>query len=182
MKSSNIELEIMPARSFQDKGVHMISLASIKNRLLAKINTRFQFAADRFTDSYQPVIMGTIPWTPVSKPLEHSKLALVTTAGVHHRDQEPFDMTDRDGDPTFRIIDTNRPASDLKITHDYYDHKDADRDINIVFPIERIKELQNEEVIGEAARYHYGFMGHIVGPHINVLMKETAPKVARNNI
>lgn len=105
-------------------------------------------------------------------------MAIVTTAGVHQRDQEPFDMGDPDGDPSYRVIDGRMPAADLMITHDYYDHADADRDINIVFPIERLRELASEGVIGGVALFHYGFMGHIVGPHIPELIEGTAPEVA----
>ncbi len=98
---------------------------------------------------------------------------------MHHRDQKPFDMDDPDGDPTFREIDMTRPMSDLKITHDYYDHSDADRDINIVFPMERLRELKEEKIIGNLARFHYGFMGHIDKAHIFTLISVSAPEVAR---
>jgi D-proline reductase (dithiol) PrdB len=106
-------------------------------------------------------------------------VVLVTTAGVHHRDQKPFDMDDPDGDPTFRVIDVSRPINDLMITHDYYDHSDADRDINIVFPIQRVQELKSEGIIGDIATTHYGFMGHIVGRHIQTLLNQNAPEVAQ---
>jgi len=120
-----------------------------------------------------------VPWTPVGRPLEQCRVALVTTAGVHHRDQTPFDMRDPDGDPSFREIDASRPVSDLTITHDYYDHSDADRDINIVFPVERLLEMQAEGVIGRASDIHYGFMGHITGRHVATLVELSAPEVAR---
>lgn len=87
-------------------------------------------------------------------------------------------MKDRNGDPTFRAIDGTRPFSDLMITHDYYDHADADRDMNIVFPLERLRELQREGIIGRVADTHYGFMGHILGPHLQTLVNDTAPEVA----
>jgi len=104
---------------------------------------------------------------------------MVTTAGVHHRDQSPFDMRDPDGDPSFRAIDESRPVSDLMITHDYYDHRDADKDINIVFPIQRLRELEIEGIIGKIADTHYGFMGHILGEHVQPLVNRSAPQVAR---
>jgi D-proline reductase (dithiol) PrdB len=106
-------------------------------------------------------------------------VALVTTAGVHHRDQPPFDMRNPDGDPSFRAIDGSHPVSDLMITHDYYDHRDADKDINIVFPIQRLRELEKEGVIGGIASTHYGFMGHILGEHVQTLVNRSAPQVAR---
>jgi D-proline reductase (dithiol) PrdB len=105
-------------------------------------------------------------------------VAVVTTAGVHHRGQRPFDMEDPDGDPSYRKIDMTKPLSDLMITHDYYDHADADRDLNIVFPAERLRELEAEGVVGKLSHTHYGFMGHIDGRHIHTLVSETAPEVA----
>jgi D-proline reductase (dithiol) PrdB len=77
------------------------------------------------------------------------------------------------------VIDLSRPLSDLMITHDYYDHRDADKDINIVFPVERLREFGREGVIGGLANVHYGFMGHITGPHIMTLITRTAPEAAR---
>ncbi len=111
-------------------------LARLKNRLIARLATRFLFFKDILTARYKPSESKGIPWTPVRKPLRDSMIAVVTAAGVHHRDQKPFDMKDPNGDPTFRQIDVRRPLTDLVITHDYYDHSDADRDINIVFPVE----------------------------------------------
>lgn len=87
-------------------------------------------------------------------------------------------MKDRDGDPSYRIIDITRPLSSVMITHDYYDHSDADRDINIVFPVERLKEFARAGFIGHVADFHYGFMGHITGKHILTLINKSAPEVA----
>jgi D-proline reductase (dithiol) PrdB len=148
------------------------------NRTIAKIITRFPSLSGKFTASYEPWKSLDIPWTPVTTVLENSKIAVVTTAGVLHKDQEPFNMKDRDGDPSYRIIDITRPLSSVMITHDYYDHSDADRDINIVFPVERLKEFEKEGFIGHLADFHYGFMGHITGKHIPTLINKSAPEVA----
>ncbi len=157
----------------------MPEFARLKNRLIAKLATRFLFFKDMLTSRYRPLESEGIPWTPVRKPLRDSMIAVVTTAGVHHRDQTPFDMKDPNGDPSFRAIDVRRPLGDLVITHDYYDHTDADRDVNIVFPIERLREFQREGILGKVADTHYGFMGHILGPHIETLTGKTAPEVAQ---
>lgn len=156
-----------------------LSLSRLKNQAIAKVTTRLPSLAKRVSEAFSPLEMETVPWTPLAKPLSDCKVALVTTAGVHHRDQPPFDMHDREGDPSFRVMDISRPISDLMITHDYYDHSDADKDINIVFPIERLRELGREGIIGQAARFHYGFMGHILGRHIETLLSRSAPDVAR---
>jgi D-proline reductase (dithiol) PrdB len=157
----------------------MLSVSRIKNRAIAKVTTRLPSVAKRFTEAFSTLETEGVPWTPLRKPLFECELAVVTTAGVHHREQSPFNMNDCEGDPTFRLIDVSRPIRELIITHDYYDHLNADMDINIVFPIQRLWELEREGVIGEVARFHYGFMGHIRGHHIEGLVKESAPEVAR---
>jgi D-proline reductase (dithiol) PrdB len=86
-------------------------------------------------------------------------------------------MQDSDGDPTFRTIDGATIASDYKITHDYYDHTDAEKDLNIIFPLDRLRELQQEGVIGQLADTHYSFMGHIDGRHIATLIGQAAKQV-----
>ena len=149
-----------------------------KNRAVAKLTTKFPSFARNFIDAYRPRESEDIPWSPVTRLLKDSKVAIVTTAGVHHINQHPFDMNDLDGDPTFREIDIRRPLSEFMITHDYYDHSDADRDINIVFPIERLREFKSYGIIGRVAAIHYGFMGHIDGRHIETLIMEKAPEVA----
>lgn len=119
-----------------------------------------------------------IPWTPLKKPLSACRVALVTTTGVHMKSQPPFDMGDPEGDATFREFPIDTPKEALTITHDYYNHADADRDINVVLPVDRLKELASRRFIGEAASNCYSFMGHITGRHLNRLLEETAPAVA----
>ena len=89
-----------------------------KNRIIAKLTSRFVHLSERLTDGFKTKKTEGVPWTPVSKPLVDCKVAIVTTAGVHHRNQKPFDMNDPKGDPSFRVIDSRRPISDLMITHD----------------------------------------------------------------
>lgn len=156
-----------------------MDFARRKNQLIAKVITRFPSLAKKFIDAYDPLTSLDIPWTPVIKSLKSSKIALVTTSGVQHIDQEPFNMSDHDGDPSYRALDARRPLSSLKITHDYYDHADADKDINIVFPIERLKEFEQEGLIGRTADTHYGFMGHITGRHVQHLTNKSAPEIAQ---
>lgn len=87
-------------------------------------------------------------------------------------------MKDPSGDPSFREIPAETKPDNLSITHIYYDHLDADKDINIVFPIERIQLLRQFGEIGSVNARHFSFMGHIRGHHIDTLLNETAPRVA----
>lgn len=154
-------------------------MGRLKNRILAKLLTRFPRILDRMVASTPATgVDGGVPWTPVKKRLKDSTVALVTTAGVQLKGQPLFDMTDKNGDPTWRELPSDAPKEAYTITHDYYDHTDADRDINIVFPIDRLREMRDAGLIGGLAGTNYGFMGHIDGPHIETLVKKRAPEVA----
>ena len=157
----------------------MSAFKRIKNQSLARLATRFPSLAQRFIDGYQAQeSVGTIPWVKPEKPLNQSKLALVTTSGIHHRQQPPFDMRDSDGDPSYRELNGERLFDDFQITHDYYDHTDADKDPNVILPLERLRELVDERILGSLAQIHYAFMGHIDGRHIPTLVNKTAREIA----
>ncbi|HSD93944.1 MAG TPA: glycine/sarcosine/betaine reductase selenoprotein B family protein, partial [Syntrophales bacterium] len=118
------------------------------------------------------------PWAAAAEDILRGPITLVTTGGVHLIGQPPFDMDDPEGDPSFREIPSSAPAGALTITHNYYDHRDADADINVVLPIERLKDLEADGFIGKIARRHFSFMGHILGSRLERLIGETAPAAA----
>ena len=149
----------------------------LKNKSIARLAGSIPAFAEYLAASYTPQASENIPWTPVKKSLAESKIALVTTAGVHHTHQKPFDMHDPNGDPTYRIIDTQSIEDDYLITHDYYDHRDADKDLNIVYPVTRLKEMAAGGIVGSVARYHFSFMGHIKDSHLDNLLETYAPQV-----
>jgi D-proline reductase (dithiol) PrdB len=148
------------------------------NKLVARFFTRFPILVNFWTRRSKFVEFSDSPWTPVTKPASQCRLALVTTSGIHLLSQPPFNMQDPSGDPTFREIPADTCLENLTITHDYYDHSDADKDINIVFPIERVLELKKFGDIREVNYRHFSFMGHITNHHIHTLMRATAPRVA----
>ncbi len=120
-----------------------------------------------------------MPWTPFNGKAAASRVALVTTAGVHLKGDAPFNMRDPAGDPGFRQLPADAAPGSWKITHNYYDHSDADQDINVVFPFERLRELAALGEIGSVNARHFSFMGHILPPHLQTLIRVTAPQVAR---
>ena len=77
-------------------------------------------------------------WTPVTKELKDMTIALATAAGVHHRDQERFNLA---GDFTWRKVTDEMPSDELMVSHGGYDNGDVNKDINCMFPIDRIHEL-----------------------------------------
>lgn len=117
-----------------------------------------------------------VPFTPLDRELSKCSVALVTAAGVHQRDQEPFNIADELGDLTYRAIRGDIQASELMVTHHHYDHTDADRDVNVVFPIDALRALAAEGVIGEAAREHVGYMGYTM--QLKQMYEQTAPAIA----
>ena len=112
----------------------------------------------------------------MDRALARSSIAIVTAAGVHRRDQESFNIADDLGDLTFRIVNADSRASDLMVTHHHYDHSDADRDINVVFPIDALRELVKEGFLGGEAREHIGYMGYTM--QLKRMYEETAPQIA----
>ncbi len=115
-----------------------------------------------------------IPYTPRTRELRETIFALVTTAGVHLRDQQPFDVA---GDNSWRVIPGDTQPEQLMVTHDHYDHSDADRDLNCVFPIDRLRELAAENVIAGVSDKHLGFMGYT--QNFRDLYERAAPEMAK---
>jgi D-proline reductase (dithiol) PrdB len=157
----------------------MTMFTTWKNRALAKVLRYCPGLVRRWARRHTFASGATIPWAPLHKPLTACRVALVTTGGVHLRTQAPFDMHNPLGDPSFREIPADVPSEQLTITHDYYDHRDADRDPNIVFPWQRLQELVAQGTVGTASPVHLGFMGHIDGDLVSSLRQQTAPAAAQ---
>src|SRR5215470_3198912 len=121
-----------------------------------------------------PMSKRCIPYTPHLRVLRESIFALVTTAGVHLRDQEPFD---EQGDNSWRLIPGDVQASQLMVTHEHYDHRHADEGINCVFPIDRLRELAQAGIIGGVSDKHLGFMGY--SQSLRDLYEQAAPAMAK---
>lgn len=156
----------------------MVQRQTFRERLVTKLFSRFPVISEIWARQFKTYGVAGIPWTPFEKELPSCTVAIITTAGVHLKAQQPFDMKDCDGDPTFREILRDTPRSELTITHKYYDHTDADKDINIVFPIDRLNEMKQRGEIGGVSGTHYGLMGHIMRKHLKTLVEVSAPEIA----
>ena len=156
----------------------MGKLKRLKNQALAKVYTKIPSLLDLYAKGAKLVVNTTTPFTPLSRPLDRSRVALVTTGGIHTKDQKPFDMSDKKGDPSYRMIPSNISMAQLSITHDYYNHKDALADPNLVVPIEPLGRLLHQGHIGSIGPRVFSFMGHIMGEHLQTLIQVSAPEVA----
>ena len=113
------------------------------------------------------------PFVKPMKPLSESRLALVTTGGVHSPEAARFDIDDPAGDCSYREVPTG--AEELTWSHAYY-RPEATSDLDAVFPLWTLRELEEEGIVGELNHRHFSFMGAIHDPA--PLVEETAPEVA----
>jgi D-proline reductase (dithiol) PrdB len=120
--------------------------------------TRAQYAALGYPTYRWATNTGPPPWTPLTKPLVESRIALVASGGIYARGQVAFHYRD---DTSLRVIASDTPQSELRVTHFAYDLSDARRDPNVVFPLETLRRLADEGTIGGLGRNAYTFMGGI---------------------
>ena len=126
---------------------------------------------------YKWSVFRTTTWSPLDKPLEQAKVALLCSSGMSRKDQEPFDPQAR-SELSYREIPKDTSAEDLVINYDYYDHRDADQDPNVLLPLDRFRELEQEGFIGELAEINYGLgMGRMYKR--TALQTQLAAEIAR---
>jgi D-proline reductase (dithiol) PrdB len=120
-----------------------------------------------------------VPRAKLRKPVRAARVALVTTAGLHTSEHPGFDHSIKMGDTSFREIPKEIEVRSLIESHRSrsFDHAGIQADANLAFPLDRFRELESENVIGELNHRHFSFMGSIVGPR--KLIETTAPQVAR---
>jgi len=123
---------------------------------------------------YPLIVSDDVPWTPYTGRPSEQTFALVTSGGLYLKDsQPPFDTESIHGDTSFREIPRTVRRQEIGIAHAHYDHGLVEQDINTIFPIHRLIELEEEGVIGRAADTHYSFS------YVNdaaTLVKRTIPE------
>lgn len=122
-------------------------------------------------------VKPTIPWTPMKKPLDQSKVALVSTAGIARKDDIPFDQKREYenpwwGDPSYRVVPRESTEQDVKLYHMHIDTDTGEQDLNVFLPLRRLDELVNDGTVGQSAESHYSIMGYQLCTE--VLENETA--------
>lgn len=121
-----------------------------------------------------------IPWTPLSKNLSACTVALISTGGIALKTDRPFDQEGERqnpwwGDPSYRVIPHTATAGDIKVYHQHIDPSFAERDLNCLLPIERLKELAADGEVGRVALSHYSFMGYLLEP--KELLEKSIPAI-----
>ncbi len=119
-----------------------------------------------------------IPYTPVSKALSDMTIMIVSTAGVHLKSQEPYNLK---GDATYRIIPGDVTVDALTVTHGAplhdYNWEEPRKDPNTVFPIDVLRELVVAGEIKAVAEKHITMMGYSL--RLNEIVTNTAPAIAK---
>jgi D-proline reductase (dithiol) PrdB len=114
---------------------------------------------------------ATTPWVD-GLPLPQRRVAVVSSAGLVVRGGPPF----RGRDADYRVIPAATQPDQLLISHISinFDRTGFQEDWNVVFPLDRLRELAAAGAIGSLAAAHYSFMG-ATDP---VLMEANAREVA----
>jgi D-proline reductase (dithiol) PrdB len=88
-------------------------------------------------------------WTPVRKPLSQSRLGVLSTAGGYVRGQVAFHYKD---DTSLREIPKATPRADLRFAHLTENYLVGPRrDPNCMLPLEPLRRLEQDGVIGAVA-------------------------------
>ena len=136
---------------------------------------RLEQLSDAERKHYEELVCPTFdrqPWVE-GPPLSRRRVAIVSTAGLHRRGDRPFTLDPGD---FYRIIPGDIKANDLVMTHvsANFDRAGFQQDWNVAFPIDRLRELALDGVIGSVADFHYSFMG----AHDPMVMEQDARAIA----
>jgi D-proline reductase (dithiol) PrdB len=105
-----------------------------------------------------------VPLAPLTKPLAECRLTFVSSAGVQPKGTMPFDVVHPVGDFSFRRVPSTSTPADLEIHQIKYPTHGALRDLNVIFPIERLQELSSDGVIGGLTPHFFSFIGYNMDP------------------
>lgn len=105
-----------------------------------------------------------VPLAKLEKPLAQCKVCFVSTSGVQPKTSLPFDTVHPVGDYTFRRVPSNSRVEDLEIHQLKYPTFGAAEDLNVIFPIERLRNLVQQGQIGSLSENFYTFIGYNMDP------------------
>jgi D-proline reductase (dithiol) PrdB len=121
----------------------------------------------------------TRPWV-MGPALSQRRIAIVSSAGLVVRGENPF----RGRDPDYRAIPAKTKPEELLISHISinFDRIGFQEDWNVVFPLDRLKELATEGVIGSVAQTHYSFMGATDPVEMESYARELAGRLKQDQV
>jgi D-proline reductase (dithiol) PrdB len=122
----------------------------------------------------------TSPWVK-APPLKKMRLAMVTTAGLHLRSDRPFQLDPHD---FYRVIPGDVQANDMVMSHlaASFDRSAYQRDLNTVFPIDRLREMEKRHDIGSLAEFHYSVSSAHSAAEFETPAKEIAGLLKKDGV
>jgi len=109
-----------------------------------------------------------------AKPLNQSRVAIVTTAALRLANQEKF----TGGDQSFRLLPAQTQGLILGQISPNFDRSGFIVDPNVVFPIDRLREMAGEGAIGSVSDVHIAFLG-AQGESLTTMEMDTGPAAAK---
>ena len=130
-----------------------------------------------FLRTYRWRRLDPAPRARLAKPVDRCRVALVSSAGLVAPGDEPFDVTFKGGDFSYRSIAAASEVQSLEEFHksSAFDHGGIEADRNVGLPLDRLHELRATGEIGEVAPRHISLMGSVTAP--GRLVKKTLPEV-----
>ena len=126
------------------------------------------------------------PWVE-GPPIAQRRVAIISTAGLHLRRDRPFTLgsgsaVNIPGD--YRVIPGDTEANDLVMSHisTNYDRSGFQKDWNVVFPLDRLRELARQGVISSVADFHYSFMGATAPQQMETAARTLAGHLKKDNV
>jgi len=145
---------------------------------MARLNDMTEALADRIVNREFPSF-DTSPWV-TGPPLAQRRVAILTTSALQRRS----DSLLSDDDSDYRIIPSDVAAADLIMAHNStnFDRTGFQQDLNVVFPIDRLKELDAEGVIGSVAGFHYSVLGSTAGEKMKAAAAHMADLLKKDGV
>ena len=130
-----------------------------------------------YLKAYRWQRIDPVPWTPLKKPLQDCRLALISSAGLVGADQESFEKYIHIDDIGMREISSDVDAATLRDCHrsKAFDHSGIRRDPNLAFPADRLREMSEDGFIGSLNHRFFSLMGSVTAP--DQLMQHTIPPI-----
>ena len=121
----------------------------------------------------------TKPWVE-GPPLAKRRVAIVSSAGLVVRGEPPF----RGREADYRVIPGTTPSDQLLCSHISinFDRTGFQEDWNVIFPLDRLRELAAEGTIGSVAATHYSFMGAAEPSQMEGAAREVAGRLKQDNV
>ena len=94
-------------------------------------------------------------FNPLRQPLSESRVAIVTTAALRTVDQPKW----TGGDQSFRVLGPGTEGLVLGHISPNYDRSGFVSDPNVVFPVDRLREMGSAGTIGSLASINIAFLG-----------------------